>query len=125
MFYNRNNYYRGGDAHGGVNRDRGGFNGDRGGDRGRANAENRPPNAGGRGAESRPGAAPKPFEGDNRAARGYAEPRGQSGTRSGAFTGYDHGGETRNYSSRGSASMGGGARSGGGSRGGGGGGRPH
>jgi uncharacterized membrane protein YgcG len=119
-FYNRNNYYRGGDAHGGVNRDRGGFNGDRGGDRGRANAENRPPNAGGRGAESRPGAAPKPFEGDNRAARGYAEPRGQSGTRSGAFSGYDHGGETRNYSSRGSASMGGGARSGGGFQGGGG-----
>jgi len=41
-------------------------------------------------------------------------PRGQSGTRSGAFSGYGHGGETRGYSSRGSASFGGGARSGGG-----------
>ncbi len=83
-FYNRNNYYRGGDARGGV--------------------ENR----------SAPGA--KPFEGNNNAARGYAEPRGQSGTRSGAFSGYDHGGETRSYSSRGNASFGGG----GGARGGGG-----
>jgi len=115
-FYNRNYYYRGGGG-----RDRGGFNGDRGGDRGRAYAGNRPPNAGGRGgAENRPGAAARPFEGDNKAARGYAEPRGQSGTRSGAFSGYDHGGETRTYSSRGSASMGGGGFHGGGARGGGG-----
>ena len=37
-------------------------------------------------------------------------PRGQSGTRSGAFSGYDHGGQTRSYSSRGSASFGGGER---------------
>jgi hypothetical protein len=115
-FYNRNNYYRGGDA-------RGGFTGDRGGDRGRSNEGNRPPNAnaGGRGAaENRPGASARPFEGNNGAARGYGEPRGQSGTRSGAFSGYDHGGETRSYSSRGSASFGGGgARGGGGSRGGG------
>ena len=101
-FYNRNHFYRGG------------FNGDRGGDRGRANAGNRPPDVRGRGAENRPGAAPRPFEGDNKAARGYAEPRGQTGTRSGAFSGYDHGGETRSYSSRGSASFGGGGSRGGG-----------
>jgi hypothetical protein len=112
VFYNRNYYYRGGGARGEGGR--GGFNGDRGGDRGRANAGNRPPNASGRGGENRPGAAPRPFEGDNKAARGYAAPRGESGTRSGAFSGYDHGGETRSYSSRGSASMGGGARGGGG-----------
>jgi len=118
VFYNRNYYYRGG-----GDRSRG--DRDRGGDRGRANAGNRPPDAGRGGGENRPGAAPKPFEGDNRATRGYAEPRGQSGTRSGAFSGYDHGGETRSYSSRGSASMGGGARSGGGFQGGGGGGGRH
>jgi uncharacterized membrane protein YgcG len=116
-FYNRNDNYRGGDARGGVNRDRGGFSGDRGADRARSNEGNKPPNAnaGGRGAENRPGQAARPFEGNNQAARGYAEPRGQSGTRSGAFSGYDHGGETRSYSSRGSASFGGGGARGGGS----------
>jgi uncharacterized membrane protein YgcG len=101
-FYNRNTYYRGGDALGGGNRGRGGFTGGRGA------------------AENRPGSSARPFEGNNQAARGYAEPRGQRGTRSGAFSGYDHGGETRSYSSRGSASFGGGgARGGGGSHGGG------
>jgi uncharacterized membrane protein YgcG len=101
-FYNRNTYYRGGDARGGGNRGRDGFTGGRGA------------------AENRPGSSARPFEGNNQAARGYAEPRGQRGTRSGAFSGYDHGGETRSYSSRGSASFGGGgARGGGGSHGGG------
>jgi hypothetical protein len=109
-FYNRDNYYRGGDAHGGGNRDLGA-------DRARSNEESRPPseNARERGDESnRPGTTVSPFAGNNKASRGYAEPRGQSGTRSGAFSGYDHGGETRSYSSRGSASFGGG----GGARGG-------
>jgi Protein of unknown function (DUF3300) len=122
--------------------DRGGFNGDRGADRtrsnegnrqssgntgeragtgARVNEGNRPPNAnaGGRGgAENRPGATARPFEGNNQAARGYAEPRGQSGVRSGAFSNYDHGGQERSFSSRGSASFGGGggARGGGGGR---------
>jgi len=111
-FYNRNNYYRGGDARGGDNRDRGA-------DRARSNEQSRPPseNARDRGGESnRPGATASPFEGNNKASRGYAEPRGQSGTRSGAFSGYDHGGETRSYSSRGSASFGGGGVRGGGGR---------
>ncbi len=111
-FYNRDNYYRGRDARGEVNRDRGP-------DRARNNEEGRPrsENARERGGESnRPGATARPFEGNNKASRGYAEPRGQSGTRSGAFSGYNHGGETRSYSSRGSASFGGG----GGARGGGG-----
>ena len=153
-FYNRNNYYRGGDARGGFNRDRGGFNGDRGGDRGRGNEGNRPPNVntggrggvngdrggagvranegnrppnvntgGGRGGDyNRPGPTARPFEGNNNAARGYAEPRGQSGVRSGAFSNYDHGGQERSFSSRGSASFGGGGGArGGGARGGGGG----
>jgi len=115
-FYNRNTYYRGGARPGG-------FNGGRGAPGGRNFAGNRPPNAGRGGVYNRPGGTSRPFEGDNRAARGYAEPRGQSGTRSSGFSNYDHGGETRSYSSRGSASFGG-ARGGGGGapRGGGGGG---
>ncbi|HKN69777.1 MAG TPA: DUF3300 domain-containing protein [Terriglobales bacterium] len=72
------------------------------------------------GVNNRAGAAARPFNGNRQAARGYAEPRGQSGTRSGAFSGYDHGGQAKSYSSRGSASMG--ARGGGAARGGGGGG---
>jgi len=80
------------------------------------------------GVYNRPGATTHPFGGNTQAARGYAEPRGQSGVRSGAFSGYDHGGQARSFSSRGSASTGGGvargsgggaARGGGGSRGGG------
>jgi uncharacterized membrane protein YgcG len=113
-FYNRNNYYRGGDARGGVNRDRGG-------DRARGNEGNRPPNANAEsrgGTENRSAPTARPFEGNNNAARGYAEPRGQSGVRSGAFSNYDHGGQERSFSSRGSASFGsgGGARGGGGGR---------
>jgi Protein of unknown function (DUF3300) len=65
------------------------------------------------GGFNRPGPATRPFDGDSRAARGYAEPRGQSGVRSGAFSGYGHGGEERGYSSRGSSSFGGGGFGGG------------
>jgi uncharacterized membrane protein YgcG len=76
---------------------------------------------GGRGADfERRGEGARPFNGNNRAARGFGESRGQSGVRSGAFSGYGRGGETRSFSSRGSSSFGGG-----GSRGGGGGGRRH
>ena len=111
-FYNRNEYYRGGG-------ERGGFNGNRGGDRARGDVGNRPPSE--RGSEAnRHGAEPRPFNGDRQAARGYAEPRGQSGTRSSAFSGYDHGGQERSFSSRGSASFGGGGFHGGGGHGGGG-----
>jgi hypothetical protein len=102
-FYNRG-AYRAGAGRGGFNGNRGGFNGNRGGERA--------------------GAGSRPFDGNRQAARGYAEPRGQSGVRSGAFSGYDRGGQTRSFSSRGSASMGGrggGGGHGGGSRGGGGG----
>jgi uncharacterized membrane protein YgcG len=120
-FYNRSNYYRGGGARGGVNRPLGGT-------RSAPNAGNRATNGNttGRGAGfNRPGATTRPFNGNTPAARGYAEPRGQTGTRSGAFSGYSNGGQTRSYSSRGSASIGGGAArgGGGGSRGGGGGSR--
>jgi hypothetical protein len=62
----------------------------------------------GGGFGNRPGPASAPFDGDRQAARGYAEPRGQSGTRSGAFSGYGRGGQTMTYSSRGSESLGGG-----------------
>jgi hypothetical protein len=78
----------------------------------------------------RPGARTEPFAGNGQAARGYAEPRGETGVRSGAFSGYDRGGQTRGFSSRGGTSFGasrGGGSPGGASRGGGashGGGRP-
>jgi Protein of unknown function (DUF3300) len=83
-FYNRGNFYRGG-----ADSARGG-------------------------AFNRPGAGARPFDGNRQAARGYAAPRGQSGVRSGAFGGYDHGGQTRGFSSRGSSSFGGGGAHGGG-----------
>jgi hypothetical protein len=103
-FYNRSNFYRGGAARGGVG------------------ARSFAGNPGARGDNfNRGGATARPFNGNNQAARGYAAPRGQSGTRSGAFSGYAQGGQARGYSSRGSASFGGGARGGGGFRGGGGG----
>jgi len=109
-FYNRSNFYRGANARGGVNDNRGGVGA-------RAGAGNRPGN-GNIGAHggvyNRPGATPRPFNGNKQAARGYAEPQGQNGVRSGAFSGYDHGGQARSFSSRGSASFGGGAAHGGG-----------
>jgi len=99
-FYNRNYFYRGGARPGVV----------------------------GHGAFNRPGGVARPFEGSRPEARGYAAPRGQSGTRTGPFSNYDHGGESRSYSSRGSSSMGaprggfgGGGHAGGGGHGGGGG----
>jgi hypothetical protein len=93
-FYNRNTFYRGGIERGGDARGR---------------------------AFNRPGVAPRPFGGDNRAARGFGEERGQSGVRSGALSNQNRGGEERGFSSRGRASVGGGG-GGGGFRGGGGGG---
>jgi hypothetical protein len=93
-FYNRNAFYHGR----GIAPGRG-FGGQRFAGRG---------GYGGRGGVyNRPGAAPRPFEGNRNVARGYAEPRGQSGMHSGAFSGYDHGGESRSYSARGGQSMGG------------------
>jgi len=105
-FYNRNAYYRGG----------------HGGPQAFSRGMDRPPAARGN-VFNRPGGSPRPFEGDNRAARGYAAPRGESNMRSGAFSHYDHGGEARSYSARGSASFGGGGFHGGGAPHGGGG--PH
>jgi uncharacterized membrane protein YgcG len=119
VFYNRDAYYRGGVARGAVAARPGAV----------SPGEVRPgearPGDFRPGGESRP--ATQPFGGDRSAARGYA-PSGDSGTRSGAFGGVERGGETRSYSSRGSASMGGGGGfhgggGGGGFHGGGGGGR--
>jgi len=110
-FYNRSNFYRGGGARGGAYGARGGAYGARSGAYGARG-----------GVYNRPGATDRPFNGNRQAARGYAEPHGQSGVRSGAFSGYGHGGQAKSFSSRGSASFGGGgARGGGGSHGGGGG----
>jgi uncharacterized membrane protein YgcG len=111
-FYNRNSYYRSG-GNRGVARDvQRGVSANRAGDTGRPGEDSRSP------AESRDGlSTARPFGGSTEAARGYADPSGESGVRSGAFSGYDHGGDVRSFSSRGSASFGGG----GGPRGGGGG----
>jgi Protein of unknown function (DUF3300) len=123
-FYNRNAYYRGGGANGGYHPNANGNIGGHGGVY----------NGGHSGVYNRPGATTHPFNGNNQAARGYAEPHPQTGTRSDAFDGYDHGGQARSYSSRGSGSFGGGGSrgggggfggGGGGSRGGGGGGGGH
>src|SRR5208337_2495537 len=99
-FYNRNAYNRGGGPRGGLS-GRGNIN-QGGGARG--------------GFSSRSGPAASPFNGNRQAARGYAAPRGQSGTRSGAFSGIEKGGQTKTYSSRGSASVGSGGGRGGGGR---------
>ena len=99
-FYNRGNYFRGGQR--GVTL---------GGNR---SYTGRPGNISGRQGQG----AARPFGGNAGGARGYAEPRGEAGVRSGAFSGIQHGGETRGFSARGGSSMGGGRR-GGGSQGGG------
>jgi hypothetical protein len=116
-FYNRNNYYRGEGERGRTSNLRGGGYGDHGGSTERPVEANRSvrghahPSGG---DFNRPEATTRPFNGNTQAARGYAEPRGESGVRSGALGGYDHGGEARGYSSRGSASFGGGRSFGGG-----------
>lgn len=64
-----------------------------------------------RGGGSR-GFGARPFNGNVHAARGFGAPHGESGVRSGAFSGIGRGGETRGFASRGQASFGG-ARGGG------------
>jgi hypothetical protein len=113
-FYNRSNFYRASGVRGGAVGDRGGF--------GAGATTGSRANVGGRGEViDRPGANTRAFNGNTQAARGYAQPQGQSGVRSGAFSGYGNGGQARGFSSRGSASFGGGGARGGfgGSRGGG------
>src|SRR3984957_7514800 len=110
-FYNRNSYYRSG-GQSGVARDvQQGVSAHRADDAGRSGEDSRTQ------GESRGYASTaRPFD-QPEAARGYTGTGDESGLRSGAFSGYDHGGDVRSFSSRGSASFGGG----GGSRGGGGG----
>jgi len=141
-FYNRHGYYLGGGERGvarevrqGVSAGRAAYDGragedsrgpgesrDPGGSRdpgdSRDSAESRDPAQSRDPAESRGYASTaRPFDGTE-AARGYSGAGDESGIRSDAFSNYDHGGEARGFSSRGSASFGGG---GGGARGGGGG----
>ncbi len=101
-FYNRISYYHGGGARGVAT------NVERGVSTIHAGSTGRPS-----GVFNNPGATTHPFSESNEAARGYAEPRGESGVHSGAFSNYDHGGEARSFSSRGSASVGGGHGGGG------------
>ena len=116
-FYNRSSYYQGDGQRGVQSSVARGVNGPR------SAIANRPG-----GTFNSSAAATHPFAGNNAAARGYAEPRGEAGIRSSAFSGYDHGGQTRSFSSRGSSSFGGSqggsaSRGGGGASRGGGGGR--
>jgi hypothetical protein len=108
-FYNRSNYYRAGGERGVQSNVARGMNGNRAGNAERSSD-----------VYNRSGATAEPFGGRSQAARGYAEPHGESGVRSGAFSGYDHGGQTRSFSSRGSSSFGGSHGGGGASHGGGG-----
>ena len=125
-FYNRSNYYHNGGERGVTNNVNRGF-ADRGGlehndgTHGENNA-NHGGNVGERGAEQNR-AGERAFNGDSRQARGFGDPGGQSG-RSSGFSGYNHGGNTRSFSSRGQSSFGGGF-GGGGFQGGGGGGGHH
>jgi uncharacterized protein DUF3300 len=142
-FYNRSNYYHNGGERGVANNVSGRGNGNIGGRGGvEHNDADRNGNIGGRGGvehndgthgennanyrgnvggqggvQNRSGE--RAFNGDSRQARGFGQQQGQSGSRSSGFSGYDHGGNTMSYSSRGQSSFGGG---GGGYRGGGGGG---
>jgi hypothetical protein len=107
-FYNRNVYYRSG--RGGTGAPGRGFE-----SHGYAGSGGTQRYVGGRGGVyNRPGASPRPFEGNTRAARGYTEPHSSvapgpsTGKRSSAFSGYDHGGESKSYSARGSSSFHGG-----------------
>jgi hypothetical protein len=50
--------------------------------------------------------------GGGSASHGFSAPHFQPGTRSGAFSGFDHGGNVRGFSSRGRSSFGGGSRGG-------------
>jgi Protein of unknown function (DUF3300) len=148
-FYNRTKYYRGGGQRGvasTLNRDlskehgRGyrnrnasgttrGANEDRRVERNRTDSNfdrSRGFDVNGRGIYNRPGATPRPFNNDIRAARGfgYSRPdsgfgysRANDGMRSSAFSGFNYGGEARSFSSRGFESFGGaGFREGGGHR---------
>ena len=103
-FYNRSNYYRAGGERGVQANVQHGMNVSRGATPERANTEH------GGGTYNSPGAAT--HSGNAEAARGYAEPHGESGVNSGAFSNYDHGGQARSYSSRGSSSLGGGTAGG-------------
>ncbi|MGO9989251.1 MAG: DUF3300 domain-containing protein [Steroidobacteraceae bacterium] len=103
-FYNRSNYYRAGGERGVEANVQHGMNVSRGATPERANAER------GGGIYNSPGAVT--HSGNAEAARGNAEPHGESGVNSGAFSNYDHGGQARSYSSRGSSSLGGGTAGG-------------
>jgi uncharacterized membrane protein YgcG len=114
-FYNRNNYYRNGGYRGVTNNVNRGVSADRG-NLGRDGAgEQRG------GVDTRAGTTSHPFNGNTQAARGYGQAHTESNVHSGAFSGYNNGGESRANSSRGSQSFGGGGGSRGGGFGGGGG----
>ena len=118
-FYNRANFYRGAGGDRGFNGARGtpGARTEPGGGR-NGGFGGRDESPGARGGVFNGGATPRPFGEDHAAPRGFTPSPGASGMRSGAFSGFDHGGQVRGFSARGSASFGGGGARGGGGGGG-------
>ena len=107
-FYNRDHYYRSGRDHGSGHDGNWHSFSERG-----SRASSR--SYGERGsAYSRSGTSARSSQGNTRTARGYGQARGQSNTRTGGFSNYNHGGDERNYSARGRSSFGGGESHGGG-----------
>jgi Protein of unknown function (DUF3300) len=121
-FYNRANFYRGAGGDRGLGGARGtpGARPEPGGGRA-GEVGGRDENRGARGGVFNGGETARPFGEDHAAPRGFTPSPGASGMRSGAFSGFDHGGQVRGFSARGSASFGGGGARGGGGGGGGGG----
>jgi hypothetical protein len=98
-YYNRNHYYRSSSDRESSSRKENRSSNRSSSERGNANNQS--------------GTSSKASEGDTRAARGYGDSRGQSNTRTGGFSNYNHGGEERSYSARGNSSLGAGGPHGG------------
>jgi hypothetical protein len=126
-YYNRNNYYyssgsKSGSSNSGSKSDSG--SGSKSGSYSKSSngeTSSREGNRSSNGSSSERGSTSannqRSSEGDNRANRGYGDSRGESNTRTGGFSNYNHGGEEKGYSQRGRQSFGGGGL--GGSHGGG------
>jgi len=126
-YYNRNNYYRSSRSNSGSKSESGGSRSSRSdsGSRSRSGSDSRSSNGeaasreanrSSNGSSSERGSTSannqRSSQADNRADRGYGGSRGESNTRTGGFSNYNHGGEERGYSQRGRQSFGGGSSGG-------------
>jgi len=115
-YYNRNNYYyssgsKSGSSNSGSKSDSG--SGSKSGSYSKSSngeTSSREGNRSSNGSSSERGSTSannqRSSEGDNRANRGYGDSRGESNTRTGGFSNYNHGGEEKGYSQRGRQSFG-------------------